>query len=108
MPKPRALQSADTSSRQPAAACWTGGRPPSERPANASTGSFNATRKEGDDMCSTREHRAHRRGHRRFGNRDQWLATPEEHQRDLQQELADVADITRRPKADAPPQTASD
>ena len=58
-------------------------------------------------MCSTREHRAHRRGRRRFGNRDEWLAKLEEHQRDLEQELADIADIIRRLKADAPPQTAS-
>jgi len=60
-------------------------------------------------MCSTREHRAHgwRRRARRFGNREQWLDRLEEYQRDLEQELADVADIIRRLKEDAPPSTAS-
>ena len=58
-------------------------------------------------MCATHEH-AHRRRHfRRFGNRDEWLAKLEDYQRDLEQELADVADMIRRLKEDAPPQTAS-
>ena len=59
-------------------------------------------------MCSSHRHGAGRRHHwgrRRFGNREEWLARLEEHQRDLEQELADVADIIRRLKEDAPPQT---
>ena len=59
-------------------------------------------------MCGTHQHAHRRRRHfRRFGNRDEWLARLEEHQRDLEQELADVADIIKRLKEDAPPQTAS-
>ena len=60
-------------------------------------------------MCTSHEHGRHRRRRhfRRFGNRDEWLSKLEEHQRDLEQELADVADIIRRLKEDAPPQTAS-
>jgi hypothetical protein len=61
-------------------------------------------------MCSTREHgggHRWRRRARRFGDRQQWLARLEEYQRDLEQELADVADIIRRLKEDAPPGTAS-
>jgi hypothetical protein len=62
-------------------------------------------------MCSshregTAVHRW-RRGFGRFGNREQWLSRLEEYQRDLEQELADVADIIRRLKEDAPQQTAS-
>jgi hypothetical protein len=59
-------------------------------------------------MCGAHERRGRRlRHHRRFGNRDEWLARLEEYQRDLEQELADVADIIRRLKEEAPPQTAS-
>jgi hypothetical protein len=60
-------------------------------------------------MCGTHEHFAgrRRRHFRRFGNRDEWLARLEEYQRDLEQELADVADIIRRLKEQAPPETAS-
>jgi hypothetical protein len=63
-------------------------------------------------MCSTHRHSfAERRGRwrhrRRFGNREDWLGRLEEYQRDLEQELADVADIIRRLKEDNPPQTAS-
>jgi hypothetical protein len=55
-------------------------------------------------MCATHEHAARwrRRQFRRFGNRDEWLARLEEYQRDLEQELADVADIIRRLKEEAP------
>jgi hypothetical protein len=62
-------------------------------------------------MCSRHRERAggyHRRRHfRRFGNREDWLTRLEEYQRDLEQELADVADVIRRLKDDAPQQTAS-
>jgi hypothetical protein len=61
-------------------------------------------------MCGS--HREHSAGHRwqrfgRFGNREQWLSRLEEYQRDLEEELADVADMIRRLKEDAPQQTAS-
>ena len=65
-------------------------------------------------MCSTREHHAGhrwRRHLRRFGDREEWLSRLKEYQRDLEQELADVADLVRRLEEDAPgeapPQTAS-
>jgi hypothetical protein len=48
-----------------------------------------------------------RRHFGRFGNREQWLSRLEEYQRDLEEELADVADIIRRLKEEAPRQTAS-
>ena len=58
-------------------------------------------------MCgSHHEHRRHH-GFGRFGNREQWLSRLEDYQRDLEQELADVADMIRRLKEDAPQQTAS-
>ena len=60
-------------------------------------------------MCSShREASAPRRWRRgrRFGNRDEWLARLEEHQRDLEQELADVADVIRRLKGDGPQVTS--
>ena len=47
----------------------------------------------------------HRRGHgRRFPNRQELLARLETHQRDLEQELADLADLIAhlRDDADAP------
>ena len=56
-------------------------------------------------MCSTREHRAAhgwRRHARRFGNREQWLDRLEEYQRDLEQELADVADVIKRLREGGP------
>ena len=37
-------------------------------------------------------------GRHRFPNREEWLAALEEHQRDLEQEVADVADLIRRLK----------
>jgi hypothetical protein len=43
----------------------------------------------------------------RFGNREQWLSRLEEYQRDLEEEVADVADMIRRLKEDAPRQAAS-
>jgi hypothetical protein len=60
-------------------------------------------------------HRHHRRGGRRYGpafhgrrfpNREEWLRALEEHQRDLEQEIADVADLIRRLK-DQPAETAT-
>jgi hypothetical protein len=47
-----------------------------------------------------------RRRFGRFGNREQWLSRLEEYQRDLEEELADVADIIRRLREEAPQQTA--
>jgi hypothetical protein len=50
-------------------------------------------------------HRRHHRhsgcGHgfgRRVGNREEWLKRLEEYQKDLEQEVADVADLIRRLK----------
>ena len=43
----------------------------------------------------------------RFGSREEWLSRLEEYQRDLEQEVADVADMIRRLKEEAPPQAAS-
>jgi hypothetical protein len=62
-------------------------------------------------MCGS--HGEHSAGYRwrhrfgRFGNREQWLSRLEAYQRDLEEELADVADMVRRLKEDAPKQTAS-
>lgn len=54
-------------------------------------------------------HRPHHRGHRcgprseRLpGDRAEWLARLEEHQRDLEQRTADVADLIRRLRDDEP------
>ena len=53
-------------------------------------------------------HRRHgRHGLRRFGNREEWLERLESHQRDLEQELADVADLIRRLKEGQPQETAT-
>ena len=57
-------------------------------------------------MCR-RHHEGHWRRFGRLGNREQWLSKLEEYQRDLEQELADVADIVRRLKDAGPEQTAS-
>jgi uncharacterized membrane-anchored protein YhcB (DUF1043 family) len=48
----------------------------------------------------------HRRG-RRLGNREDWLRRLERYQRDLEQELADVADLLKRLKEDKPAETAT-
>ena len=49
-------------------------------------------------MCHSHGHRS--RGHRslraRYPNRDELLSKLEEHQKDLEQEVADVADLIRR------------
>jgi len=48
-------------------------------------------------MCG--HHHAHRRFRgRRFPNSEELLSKLEEHQRDLEQEVADVADLIRRLK----------
>ena len=44
-------------------------------------------------------HRGHRMQRGRFGNREDWLRRLEEHQRDLEQELADVSDLIQRLRA---------
>ena len=48
-------------------------------------------------------------GFRRFGrfNRDEMLPRLEEYQKDLEQELADVADLIRRLKEGQPQETAT-
>jgi hypothetical protein len=51
-------------------------------------------------MCHGRRHG---RRFRRFGNREEWLQRLEEYQRDLEQELADVADVLRRLKEEPEP-----
>ena len=61
-------------------------------------------------MCGTHGHRYGERGRRhfrRFGNREEWLGRLEEYQRDLEQELADVADLIRRLKEGGQAETAS-
>ena len=52
-------------------------------------------------------HGHHRRfrGQRRFPSREEWLRRLEEHQRDLEQEIADVADVIRHLKGDQPAET---
>jgi hypothetical protein len=47
------------------------------------------------------------RRHRRFPSREEWLRRLEEHQRDLEQEIADVADVIRHLKSDAPGETTT-
>ena len=47
------------------------------------------------------------RGHRRFPSREEWLRKLEEYQRDLEQEIADVADVIRHLKADEPQETGT-
>ena len=47
------------------------------------------------------------RGRRRFGNREDWLRRLEERQRDLEQEIADLADVIKHLKSEAPEGTAT-
>jgi hypothetical protein len=47
------------------------------------------------------------RGRRRFGNREEWLRWLEEYQRDLEQEIADIADVIRHLKGDQPAETGT-
>jgi hypothetical protein len=60
-------------------------------------------------MHGHRHSRGHRhfRGHRRFPSREEWLRRLEEHQRDLEQEIADVADVIRHLKGDQPSETGT-
>ncbi|HET9214076.1 MAG TPA: hypothetical protein VFN93_04925 [Gaiellaceae bacterium] len=60
-------------------------------------------------------HGRHRRGRgrcapgfggRRFPSREEWLRALEEYQRDLEQEVADVADVIRRLR-ETPSETAT-
>lgn len=44
-------------------------------------------------MCGRRHHRGHDRRGRRFPNREEWIRRLEERQRDLEQEIADLADV---------------
>jgi hypothetical protein len=52
-------------------------------------------------MCG---HRHHRRGRRRFPNREEWIRRLEERQRDLEQEVADLADVIKHLKAGQTPE----
>jgi hypothetical protein len=47
------------------------------------------------------------RGRRCFPSREEWLRKLEEHQRDLEQEIADVADVIRHLKGDEPEATGT-
>ena len=49
-------------------------------------------------MCHGRA----RMGRRRFGNKEDWQKRLEDYQRDLEQELADVTDILKRLREEAP------
>jgi hypothetical protein len=56
-------------------------------------------------MCGSRHEHRHRRGgwsRRRYPNREELLERLEEHQRDLEQEVADVADLIRRLREEQP------
>ena len=46
-------------------------------------------------------------GHRRFPSREEWLSKLEEYQRDLEQEIADVADVIKHLKGDEPTETGT-
>ena len=52
-------------------------------------------------------HRGFGHGHRRFPSREEWLRRLEEYQRDLEQELADVADVIRHLKSSDTPETTN-
>jgi hypothetical protein len=47
------------------------------------------------------------RRHRRFPSREEWLRRLEEYQRDLEQEVADVADVIRHLKSEQPEGTST-
>ena len=42
--------------------------------------------------------------HQRFPNREEWLERLEEYQRDLEQEIADVADVIKHLKSSETPE----
>lgn len=48
-------------------------------------------------------HRGFGRGYRRFPNREEWLRRLEEYQRDLEQEIADVADVIKHLRSSETP-----
>jgi exonuclease VII small subunit len=52
-------------------------------------------------MCGRRHHRHGRR--RRFPNREEWVQRLEERQRDLEQEIADLADVIKHLKSGETP-----
>ena len=54
-------------------------------------------------MC---RHHRHGRAWRRL-SREEWVARLEEYQRDLEEEIADVADMLRRLKEETPPAPAA-
>jgi hypothetical protein len=58
---------------------------------------FDATRKE-VNMCHGHRGEWRRGSRRRIPDREEWLRRLEEHQKDLEQEVADVADLIRRLK----------
>ena len=50
-------------------------------------------------MCGRRHHRhGHGRRGRRFPDREEWIRQLEERQRDLEQEIADLADVIKHLK----------
>jgi hypothetical protein len=58
-------------------------------------------------MCGGRHGHRHRgfgRARLRYPNRDELLSSLEEHQKDLEQEVADVADLIRRLREEQQPQ----
>lgn len=59
-------------------------------------------------MCGHRHHRrgGGRRGHR-FPNREEWIRSLEERQRDLEQEIADLADVIKHLKSGDTPAGAT-
>jgi hypothetical protein len=57
-------------------------------------------------MCGHRHHRHGRRG-RRFPNREEWIQRLEERQRDLEQEIADLADVIKHLKSGDTPAGAT-
>ena len=59
-------------------------------------------------MHTHHHHQGRRRGFRgrRFPNRQELLARLESHQRDLEQELADVADLIAHLRDESDPQTS--
>jgi hypothetical protein len=55
-------------------------------------------------MCGHRHHRGFGRRGRRFPNREEWIRRLEERQRDLEQEIADLADVIKHLKSGETPE----
>jgi hypothetical protein len=56
-------------------------------------------------MCGHRHHHHGFGGRgRRFPNREEWIRRLEERQRDLEQEIADLADVIKHLKSDQAPE----